>query len=541
MKIVEIEKIEVEENIFGLDFSQKSIDFLQYLYGGDKAILYRSDNQTDLVDVFLIRVKEIVWSPHETYPILIDYDLIDSTSVFKSNIEGKSNIELESFLLSNLNSNGHSVKYNQNETSSLNDGFRICQTKEEKAKLRNLAEMHPFRYKFNSLEFIYYKNGEVEGGVSVSPSDYSEKKFGLKKYIFKKNLTKVEQNSVMINRIYSKPKYLKAHQKIIHFLIDAFKPILKNYYAVIEGISYDYLPAAVSCGAKVWPPNQLDAPYYYYILLNSNGEDFGNSKKIKIEIAKDIKRKRKELNYWIIYGKRELLLLSLKHSFWKLINYELNKTAWLNIKQGDVLFLCDYEVKKLIGMATVKSKSENMDEPSLIINYKDSYGGSVSIFIGPKYINTEKGLIFLNENVKYNWFKQFKQSEKVNTTNMKSKFWLAITNNNNIKLVFNYKAWAISDNTKNLNRWNSLNSGDIVFIYNKSNFKIEGFGTVKSKEKDYSGRYSNFPLLIRFIDLKENSNINFSEREMAKHIELKGGIIELNEKLGETLFIQTSN
>ena len=408
-----------------LSFSPENDDLVE-IWGnriyGDKILLIEDDLVSDYINIYSLKVVNKSVTTDYKSPLQIYVDIVGETSFYDLEFDVKNDViinfnrvKFEDYWGQSV-SDSRSVKpyLSKNEPIYLyeRDGYKIyvAYRREDKDFIKKISSFHSFGYSPCFLQMIAMYNNNKVGAIGVKySSQVKNKDLQRRKRLFKQELKYVKNNSLLISRLYSKPKKFKIHYHLIKSLEQLSKGLVTQpEYSVIEGVSYDFHPVARLLNYNILAPTYVNGAYYYYKNIFKHQRRTPN---IEYKEVRRIHELRKNKNYWILYGRHDLILKSFQINAWGLKDGEelyVNRGAWHVMKEGDVVFLCERKTRNLFGIQYVKNKRLKKDggiykNYPLWIEFKEAKRIRTPFAIAEKYFIQNRGISSLEQKKGTKW------------------------------------------------------------------------------------------------------------------------------------------
>ena len=218
----------------------------------------------------------------------------------------------------------------------------LAQTTRDFKFVERLAEDHPFGETGGQYSLVTRENGKNVAAVVVRAGRMNAKAHRAERRLFGRNLYVLKEHSVHVGRLYSSAKNHRKHRHHAD-LISCIKFFARHLFntptTFISGVSYEYVPAAISAGAKAeFPLDPLDSIYYWYPLFMDAEADEGKGTKDAKARYRALKAARDVARYWFISTDAKTLELSFKNDIWLLRDAPANTSKWRAISPGDPIF-----------------------------------------------------------------------------------------------------------------------------------------------------------------------------------------------------------
>jgi hypothetical protein len=227
--------------------------------------------------------------------------------------------------------------------AAVNSQICLAQTSHDFRFVERLAEEHPFGETSGQYSLVERIDGKNVAAVVVRAGRMSSKAHRAERRLFGRNLYALKEHSVHVGRLYSSAKNHLKHKHHAD-LISCIKYFARHLFSTpttfISGVSYEYVPAAISSGAKAeFPFDPLDSIYYWYpLFMDAEAEENQNSSDIKMRY-RALKAARDVARYWFISTDAQTLKMSVENNIWLLRDAPANTAKWRAISPGDPIFL----------------------------------------------------------------------------------------------------------------------------------------------------------------------------------------------------------
>jgi hypothetical protein len=220
----------------------------------------------------------------------------------------------------------------------------IASSKADNAFIAAAATNHPFGLRNAFLKLICFQDGRRVGALLAELGIDELRTHHAQWQIFRNELYHIQQQAISIARIYSGPGTTfrrSVHKALIEVLINLAPALVNGTLSIIDGVSYDYHPVALSLGFHAYVPDRLEDSFYYWKPINIKVQfekDQLNRDSILAKVRRLI-QKRKTISYWLAPGHSSDINLAKTKKAWAIRRNKRNTGRWRALYPGNTIFL----------------------------------------------------------------------------------------------------------------------------------------------------------------------------------------------------------
>lgn len=225
---------------------------------------------------------------------------------------------------------------------------RLACSHADYAFISSVAALHPFGERRALLTLVAWARGERVGAILAElGADDPAPDHRLQSRLFKSALARIKQHAVRVVRIYTKDagNFQSGLQQVLMQAVLQLAPALvEGPVSIVEGVSYDFNPAALAVGANVEVPTDPEGTFYYWVpqdlhvFLPNTAIPTSNKEHVWAS-AKALLRHRRGMRYWLASGSQASIDLAVLKGGWALHKTRVNIGRWRLIQEGDTVFV----------------------------------------------------------------------------------------------------------------------------------------------------------------------------------------------------------
>jgi len=229
------------------------------------------------------------------------------------------------------------------------DGYDIsaAQSSADYAYISRVAALHAFGLRNATIALVARERNEYAGGVLVEYSSNIPSTHRAAWRVFRGDYHWLQRHSLCVVRLYSGHptiKRLHVHEALLRAVIALGPSLVEPPLTIIEGVSYDYHPAAHRLGFNTEIPLRIEHAFYYWKAFSVPAHVDENRN--PVAVAKDIHaivRARASVRYWIARGRVEDIETAQGKTAWAVRRNSETTGRWRCLREGHVVFLVSHD------------------------------------------------------------------------------------------------------------------------------------------------------------------------------------------------------